>query len=146
MKQNAIRQAGYIEKPEYQRRPPKRLLIIEDDAALSEVLANIFTDLGFYCGFEADAPDISHIEAFNPDLILVDYHLPKVNGAEICEAVKQNINLAQVPVIVISAYSKIILNLDGSSFDYFIEKPFSIEEIMMPIKRLLASRKKVKVK
>jgi len=124
----------------------KRIMIIEDDPALSEVLANLFNDLGFECSIETDAPEISVIEAFMPDLIVVDYHLPKVNGGEICGAIKQNPNLCQVPVIVISAYSKIILHLDGSSFDCFIEKPFSLDEIVGPVRRLLAkkeNRKKV---
>ena len=136
-----MRKGGNKAEAENQKTRSKRLMIIEDDAALSEVLANIFNDMGFYCGFETDAPDINVIEEFMPDLIVIDYHLPWVNGGEICEAVKQNLNLCKVPVILISAYSKMILSLEGGLFDSFIEKPFNMEEILMVVKRLLNSSK-----
>jgi len=116
---------------------PQRLMIIEDDLTLSEVLANIFTDHGYHCGLATDAPEISAIEAFKPDLIIIDYHLPKVNGGEVCAALKTNRLLAAVPIIVISAYSSIFLNLDGYEFDGFIEKPFSVAEIVTPVRNLL---------
>ncbi|MDQ0637834.1 PleD family two-component response regulator [Pedobacter sp. W3I1] len=81
---------------------PQRLMIIEDDLALSEVLDNLFTDLGYHCRMETDAPEINTIEGFRPDLVIIDYHLPKVNGGEICAALKNNKLLAKTPVIIIS--------------------------------------------
>lgn len=131
------RKGGYLAEADNRS---KRIMIVEDDVALSEVLANLFNDLGFECIFVTDAPDITVIEEFMPDLMVIDYHLPKVNGGEICGMVKQNLNLCQIPVIVISAYSKIILNLDDGSFDCFIEKPFSMDEILRPVRRLLAKK------
>jgi len=128
---------GYNGETGIKKAVPKRLLIIEDDAALSEILANIFNDMGLYCSFKMDAPNINAIEQFKPDLIVIDYHLPKLNGGEICKAVKHNRNLCSVPVMVISAYSEIILSLDGSLFDSFIEKPFDMDEISTAVKRLL---------
>jgi len=116
---------------------PQRLMIIEDDLALSEVLDNLFTDLGYHCGMEADAPEINTIEAFRPDLVIIDYHLPKVNGGEICVSLRNSKLLAKTPVIIISAYSSILLHLEGYAFDSFIEKPFSIQEILRPVERLL---------
>jgi len=116
---------------------PQRLMIIEDDLALSEVLDNLFTDLGYHCGMEADAPEINTIEAFRPDLVIIDYHLPKVNGGEICASLRNSKLLAKTPVIIISAYSSILLHLEGYAFDSFIEKPFSIQEILRPVERLL---------
>jgi len=116
---------------------PQRLIIIEDDLALSEVLDNLFTDLGYNCKMEIDAPEINTIEAFRPDLVIIDYHLPKVNGGEICAALKNNKLLTKTPVIIISAYSSILLHLEGYAFDSFIEKPFSIQEILRPVERLL---------
>ncbi|MDQ0965169.1 DNA-binding response OmpR family regulator [Flavobacterium sp. W4I14] len=124
---------------------PQRLMIIEDDPALSEVLGNLFTDLGFYCRIETDAPEMNVIAAFRPDLIIIDYHLPKVNGGEICTALKENEHLSKIPVVIISAYSSILLQLEGSTFDCFIEKPFSIEEILKPVKRLLLKKKPKKL-
>jgi DNA-binding response OmpR family regulator len=116
---------------------PQRLMIIEDDLALSEVLDNLFTDLGYHCGMEADAPEINTIEAFRPDLVIIDYHLPKVNGGEICASLRNSKLLAKTPVIIISAYSSILLHLEEYAFDSFIEKPFSIQEILGPVERLL---------
>jgi two-component system response regulator VicR len=125
---------------------PQRLMIIEDDLALSEVLDNLFTDLGYHCRMETDAPEINAIEAFRPDLVIIDYHLPKVNGGEICAALKNNKLLAKTPVIIISAYSSILLHLEGYAFDSFIEKPFSIQEILRPVERLLLKKSLVSQK
>jgi CheY-like chemotaxis protein len=60
------------------------------------------------------------IEKFNPDLIILDYILNGINGGELCHQVKHNSKTSLIPVIIYSAYTKVIQSLGDYGCDAFV--------------------------
>jgi two-component system cell cycle response regulator DivK len=83
-----------------------RILLIEDDYG-NRVL---FTDFLKYCGYQvlslADGTNfLGEIEAFKPDLILLDLKLPKMNGLSIIEVLRHHTRYQELPILVVSGYA-----------------------------------------
>ena len=76
---------------------------------------------------------------FNPDLVLVEFLLPGINGGEICYQLK-NLN-NYVPVIIMSTHKKVFRSLGTYGCDDFIEKPFSLADLLNCIDRHLTLKK-----
>jgi len=91
-----------IEKNSHVGKQP-RILLIEDEAALSKVLSLVLTGGGFdVCVATTGAHGLRLAEEKNYDLILSDIDLPDMDGFEICRRSKQNPNLQAVPIILMS--------------------------------------------
>jgi len=118
----------------------KRLLIIDND---TEVL-NMMQEALVYEGFEVKAlVDTDHIfriiDEYQPDLIMIDYILDGINGGEVCHDIKVNPQTAHIPVIIVTAYSKVILSLGSYRSDAFLAKPFGLDEMVKLVNKLLAA-------
>lgn len=91
----------------------KRILVIDNDKDLLEILKEALA----YDYFEVtavDAVDNTVFELINehrPDVVLLDYLLWGVNGDEICHQIKSNPQTANLPVIMFSAYPRVLLSL-----------------------------------
>ena len=108
-----------------------RILIIEDEPALVRGLKDTFASKGFEVLTAQDgAAGLDQALGKNPDLILLDIMLPKVNGYEICRAARQH--GLEVPILMLTAKGQeedIILGLNLGADDY-ITKPFRIGELV----------------
>ena len=108
-----------------------RVLIIEDEPALSRGLSDMFRTQGFDVVAAQDGETgLDAALSGRPDLILLDIMLPRVNGYEICQAVREaGMN---VPILMLTAKgqeSDIVLGLNLGADDY-ITKPFRAGELM----------------
>ncbi|WP_448698408.1 two-component system response regulator [Mucilaginibacter sp. AW1-3] len=117
---------------------PKRLLLIDDDA---EVL-NIMQEALVYEGFEVKILENTRnvfqvIADYQPDLIMIDYILDDINGGETCHEIKVNPATSHIPVVIVSAYSKVILSLGNYRSDAFLAKPFGLDELVKLVGRML---------
>jgi len=120
----------------------KRIFIVEDDLMLLETMQDILRDHGYDCrGCYHPTDAIRIIEEYRPDLILLDYMLPEWNGGELCSAIRAIDNFEYTPIIITSAYAKILLSLSEYGCDAVLEKPFGISELIGLIKSLLSSRR-----
>ncbi|MCY4005520.1 MAG: phosphate regulon transcriptional regulator PhoB [Rhodobacteraceae bacterium] len=116
------------------------ILIVEDDEAQLHLLKyNIelagFTALAALSGNEA----LQHLNSYAPDLVLLDWMIPGINGINLCKVIKQRKDSCQIPVLMISARTEEedrVRGLDSGADDYVI-KPYSISELMARIRALL---------
>lgn len=114
----------------------RRILVIEDDSSLGELLAELFNDEGYHYKIREDADQIFFwIEQFKPDVILLDYILPSTNGGEVCAQIKCNEKTKEIPVILYSAVCKQLLPLNEYKCDSFVAKPFDIDYLMKIIEK-----------
>ena len=91
-----------IEKSSHDQAKP-RILVIEDEPALSQVLSLVFKGGGFDVCIAATGTDgLRLTEEQHYDLILSDIDLPDISGFEICRRVKQNPKLQAVPIMLMS--------------------------------------------
>ncbi|WP_207420124.1 response regulator [Desertivirga brevis] len=104
-----------------------RLLLIEDDKDLREILLETLRDDNWEVkAIEGTRDVISDVQEFQPSLVVVDYILPTINGGELCHQVKQNPLTSEIPVIMLSAYPRVLNSLGNYGWDMFIEKPFDL--------------------
>ncbi|WP_316789510.1 response regulator [Pedobacter frigoris] len=116
----------------------KSILIIENDEGLVEMLTELFEYEGFIVRSYKEAEDVFElIQDFTPDIVLLDYLLPKINGGELCAQLKKNPLTKHIPVIICSAYPQVLLSLGSYGCNAFISKPFELSELLLKINACL---------
>lgn len=115
----------------------KNLLVIDNDIEMNEILEEVLKDESFNITFYEEIDDIkSVIEKHRPDLILLDFNLNGLNGGELCKIIKNDPEIAHLPVIIFSAFPKVIYSSKNYGYDCFIEKPFDIDEFIQTLHAL----------
>jgi DNA-binding response OmpR family regulator len=119
----------------------RRILAVDDDKDILEVLQYILEESGYEVETLSDGHDLfGHIKAHTPDLILLDIMLGNMDGRQLCREVKAKRETHDIPVILISASHNVSdsMNQKGSP-DAFIAKPFDISELLDTIKLQLSA-------
>lgn len=120
-----------------------RILIIEDDALLADVLVQKLKNEGFETLLARDGEDgYTQMQTLKPDLILLDILLPKMNGYEILEKKIKDPALAPIPVIVVSNSGQPVeINraLALGVKDYLVKAQFDPEEVLVKVRALLGT-------
>jgi len=124
----------------------KRILIVEDDAALARVLSDNLK----FSGFEVETVDdgdaaFLRMRAFSPDLVLLDVMLPGVDGFELCGLIRQG---GRTPVIMLTARDQKRDKLRGLELgaDDYVTKPFDFEELQARIRAVLRRARQMVVR
>lgn len=115
-----------------------RILVLDDDRELLGVMKDILSMNGFDVVTSAPTYDINGlILLHHPDLIIMDYLMNEVNGGELCSVLKNDINTQRIPVILLSAYDRIIQSLGDYGCDLFVAKPVNFSTLIYQINNLL---------
>lgn len=113
-----------------------RLLIVEDEYPIAEVMMLNLKRVGYVCDYAQDGEQGAHMaEKQSYDLVLLDIMLPKINGYELMEYLSQ----LQIPVIFITAKGSIqdrVKGLHMGADDYLV-KPFAIDELLARVESVL---------
>lgn len=125
-------------------RKSKNILIIENDEGLVELLEELFSYEGYQVRCYREADDIfSLMEDFAPDIVLIDYLLPGINGGELCAQLKREPSTKHIPVIIFSAYSQVLLSLGSYGCNAFVSKPFELSSLLNQISKCLENPMKI---
>jgi DNA-binding response OmpR family regulator len=121
----------------------KKLLIVEDDGILRQLLVEIFSKDYVVVAAEDGEQAVQLSIAEKPDLILLDLLLPKKDGFEVLDEVRKNSDkkIAQTPVVVLSNLytNEDILRAENLIISaYFVKAHSSIPEVKQKIKEVLA--------
>jgi len=116
----------------------QRILIIEDDQAISETIQDVLLAAGFETSSCYDGGSaFEAFKTFAPDLVLLDLNLPRADGIEVCKEIR---SISGVPIIILSARDDnedIVLGLESGADDY-ISKPWrSNPELVARVKARL---------
>lgn len=118
----------------------ERILVIEDEAAIREMLGYALMKEGYIFEEAADAETARLVlERRKPDLILMDWMLPGLSGVEFAKRLRSNIETREVPIIMLTAKGEEtdkVRALDIGSDDY-ITKPFSTKELLARIRAVI---------
>ncbi|MCI0530711.1 MAG: response regulator [candidate division Zixibacteria bacterium] len=119
----------------------QRILIVEDEADLNELLEYTLTKEGFivFCAKNASSA-LDAMANFKPDLVLLDLMLPDMYGLEICKVIKKEPKYKNIAVIILTARGMEADKVAGFDLgaDDYVTKPFSTKELIMRIKAVLS--------
>ena len=119
----------------------KKILIIEDEPMLSDLLYEVLVDEGFIVERTMSGEEgIKKIEDFNPDLILLDILLPFISGYDVLSWLKKQKKFSSIPVLVISNLGQeeeIKKSLSLGAKEHIIKSNFTLEEIVKKVKEFL---------
>lgn len=116
----------------------KRILVVEDDEAISKGIGNFLTESNYLVDFATDgAQALEQVERQTPDLVVLDLGLPKISGESVCREIKKQ--HPQLPVIILTAkiHSDDVVSGFQLGADDYIRKPFELEELMARIRARL---------
>ncbi|MDJ0821072.1 MAG: phosphate regulon transcriptional regulator PhoB [Paracoccaceae bacterium] len=113
------------------------VLVVEDEAAQREILSYNLEAEGFRVVRAENGEDaLVRVAEENPDLILLDWMLPKVSGIEVCRQLKIRTETRGVPIIMLSARSEEVDRVRGleTGADDYVVKPYSVIELMARVR------------
>jgi two-component system response regulator RegX3 len=117
-----------------------RLLVIEDEPAISEPLAYMLHKEGFDVAVAASGPDgLREFHRAGADLVLLDLMLPGLSGEEVCRALRRT---SAVPIIMLTARDSEVDKVVGLEIgaDDYVTKPFSHRELVARIRAVMRRR------
>jgi len=117
-----------------------KVLIVEDEAPLAEMLRYNFEAEGFRVAHADDGEEAEILVAEErPDLIVLDWMLPGVSGIEICRRLRARMDTKAVPILMLTARGEEGDRIRGlaTGADDYVVKPFSLPELMARVKAIL---------
>jgi excisionase family DNA binding protein len=119
----------------------RKVLIVDDDLEIVELIADVLVRDGRFevktasSGYDAGIAT----QQFRPELILLDYMLPDVNGNVVCQTIRKNPEFENIKIVIVSGVVKRdeIDHLLRSGAEDFIKKPFNIDELVDKITEVL---------
>ena len=119
------------------------ILVVEDDAALAEVLVYNIKNAGYDVTLARDGQEgLQKAQLKKPDLVILDLMLPEIDGLEVCRRIRANPAIRQTIVLMLTAKSEETDEVVGFAVgaDDYVAKPFSVKVLLERIKALLRRR------
>lgn len=120
---------------------PKKILVVEDSGMARKLVVNTLVKVG-YSIFEAvDGEEaVSMVEEVKPDLVLLDLILPKLDGYEVLDIIRNNDKYKRLPVIALTSRDALFDKLKGKmrGTDEYLTKPVNPEELLDKVEKHLA--------
>ncbi|HRX79073.1 MAG TPA: response regulator [Pirellulaceae bacterium] len=120
-----------------------RILIVEDDLSLAEVLSYNIRNEGYEVTLAHDGQDgLTRAQLSPPDLVILDVMLPVIDGMDVCRRLRADSATRDVLILMLTAKAEELDELVGLSLgaDDFVTKPFSVKVLLERIKALLRRR------
>ena len=118
------------------------LLIVEDDPEMLGFLLRTLGSVWSVTGAENGKKALEILKSNPIDIIISDITMPEMDGIELLQAIRQDITLCHIPIILLSSLKSIESKIEGLNFgaDAYIEKPFSLGHIKATIDNILKNR------
>lgn len=118
----------------------KKVLVVDDNQDAINILSAILKKAGYLVGVAKDGQEaLQKLNSDIPSLILLDVMMPKMDGYEVCKAIKTNPAVSQIPILMISAKTDGVSQKRGlelGAADYLM-KPIQPNEILRKVKQYL---------
>src|SRR3978361_970959 len=119
-----------------------KILVVDDDPEIVELFVDVLERDGRFevktasTGYDAGL----QTQEFMPDLLILDYMLPDINGNVVCQTIRKNPNFEHMKIVIVSGVvnQEEINDLLKSGADVFVKKPFNIEKLIERIGELLS--------
>ena len=120
----------------------KKIMLVDDDPDFVDAVKSVVEGAGYQVAVAYDGQEcLEQVEAFAPDLIILDVMMPQVNGHQACKSLKENPATAKIPVILLTAVAERVTSstythrdMLASDAEDYIPKPVEPEELLARIK------------
>jgi DNA-binding response OmpR family regulator len=119
----------------------KKVLIVDDEPNIVAALEFLLQKNGCAVKIAANGEDaLAQLDAFKPDLVLLDVMMPKVSGYEVCQRMRAQPQWRHIKIVMLSAKGREVEVSKGMSLgaDLYVTKPFSSTELVATIDNLLS--------
>ncbi len=130
----------FTPNPHYMSKRQPTILLVDDNDEILSTMSMVLAKQDYkvhakkrLLNFETEVASLS------PDLIMLDKSLGWADGCDLCRALKQNRQLAPIPVIMLSAYGSRMQECLASGADWFIEKPFDLDQLLNSLRLFIPS-------
>jgi len=120
------------------------ILVVDDEPANRELLEAILVEDGYEIVHAENVPRaIQAIKASSPDLVLLDLMLPLIHGLDLCRALKQNVQTANIPIIIVTALSETSAKeaAQNRGAEDYLTKPVQAEDLRARVAAVLKARR-----
>ncbi len=119
----------------------KHILVIDDNEDILYMLKAMLKMKGYEVSLRVSALEIeTDIKSINPDMIVMDMLLSGADGREVCKMLKENASFAKIPLLMISAHPTARQDCLAAGADFFLAKPFDMNELFSKIELGLTNR------
>ncbi len=124
-----------------------KILCVEDDPQMIDLIKLILERKGYeILGAEGGRQALAMMRADKPDLILLDIMMPEMDGGDVFHHMKEEVELRNIPVIVVTAKAAPIdkvLWMNVAKVDDYVTKPFGPHELLESVEKVLARYQKL---
>ena len=121
----------------------KKILCIEDESQMIDLIKLILENKGYQVlGAEGGQQGLDMMRAEQPDLILLDLMMPEMDGGDVFHHMKEEVDLRDIPVIVVTAKAAPIdkvLWMNVAKVQDYVTKPFGPRELVESVEKVLAA-------
>ena len=124
----------------------KRVMIVDDDPDALAMMEKILTDEGVELIKVSNATEVGLKAAqLLPDLILLDFLMPEINGFDVCKALRENEQTRSVPIMAVTCLSKEseIERIFECGADEYLAKPFKVDKLLEKVRELIGKGRAV---
>jgi CheY-like chemotaxis protein len=116
----------------------KTILVVDDELANAEVLSLILTEEGYkvFCASNGKH-GVERVAELHPDLVILDFMMPVMNGAEMGLALRANPATRSIRILMNSSMSEAAVRKHFDGYDAFLRKPYSFDIALELIRQLL---------
>jgi DNA-binding response OmpR family regulator len=121
----------------------KKVLIVDDEVNIVISLEFLMEQAGYELRVAQNGQEaMEAVESFQPDLILLDVMMPKVNGFDVCRRIREDPARKNTKIVMLTAKGREVEVTKGLALgaDAYITKPFSTKELMAEVRRILNDR------
>ena len=120
-------------------KPRSTILVVDDEPGIVDVLIAVLEDAGHRASGAANGQEaLAKLKASLPDVVLLDVEMPVLDGGATLSAMKADLRLSSVPVLMMSGIAESMVKRRSRGYDAFLRKPFSLEELLAAVDGLLA--------
>ncbi|MDR1090192.1 MAG: response regulator, partial [Prevotella sp.] len=130
----------------HKKHSSEALLIVEDNEELLSFILDKLKDFYEVTGVNNGEEAIAVLKEIRIDLMISDIMMPDMDGFELCQAIKSNVEHSHIPIILLTAKHDLQSKIRGleAGADAYIEKPFSVNHLISQVKTLLTNRRREK--
>jgi CheY-like chemotaxis protein len=115
----------------------RRVLLVDDELSSAEVLALILAGEDYHVTLAADARQaLARLDEAAPDILVVDFMMPGMNGADLVKAIRKITPYENVPVVLISGAPEAALRRYEVKYQAFLRKPFGLELFLRTLREV----------